>query len=281
MIRKRLAAYGLKWNPFTPDVPVEALRRTPRTESFLARMETLAYEGGFALVTGEPGTGKSVTLRILSDHLAALRDVRVGILTRPQCNMADFYRELGDLFGVELSPHNRWAGTKVLRERWRTFVDASLVRPVVLIDEAQETAPAVLNELRILMSTELDSVQLLAVVIAGDRRLQSRLGQDDLLALGSRIRTRLVLEGASPEELAECLRHGLESAGHPRLMTDGLITTLAEHAGGNHRVLMSMAAELLEAGIERELDVLDEKLFLEVFDPGPKSRRRRAAAVRS
>jgi len=281
MIRKRLAAYGLKWNPFTPDVPVEALRKTARTESFLTRMESLAYEGGFALVTGEPGTGKSVTLRILSDHLAALRDVRVGILTRPQCNMADFYRELGDLFGVELSPHNRWAGTKVLRERWRTFVDASLVRPVVLIDEAQETAPAVLNELRILMSTELDSVQLLAVVIAGDRRLQSRLGHEDLLALGSRIRTRLVLEGAPPEELAECLRHGLKSAGHPRLMTDGLITTLSEHAGGNHRVLMSLAAELLEAGLERELDTLDEKLFLEVFDPGPKSRRRRAASGRS
>ncbi len=281
MTHKWLATYGLKWNPFTPDVPVEALQRTPRIESFLTRMETRVQEGGFALVSGEPGTGKSVTLRILADHLKALRDVRVGVLTRPQCNMADFYRELGDLFEVELSPHNRWAGTEVLRERWRTFADASLVRPVVLIDEAQEMAAPVLNELRILMSTELDSVQLLAVVLSGDRRLLTRLRQDDLLALGSRIRTRLTLEAASTEELADCLRHVGKVAGNPRLMTDGLVTTLSEHAGGNHRVLMGMAADLLAAGAERDRDPLDEKLFLEVFDPGPKSRRRRSTAAGS
>lgn len=274
MSRTRLVAYGLKWNPFTPDVPVEALQKTPKIEHFLSRMESLAHEGGFALVTGEPGTGKSVTLRILADHLAAVREVKVGVLTRPQCNMADFYRELGSLFGVELSPHNRWAGTKVLRERWRSFVDGSLVRPVVLIDEAQEMAPAVLNELRILMSTELDSVQLLAVVLSGDRRLQTRLGQDDLLALGSRIRMRLTLEGATHQELADCLRHAMKAAGNSRLMTEGLVKTLSEHAVGNHRVLMGMAAELLACGVEREVDTLDEKLFLEVFDPGAKPRRR-------
>ncbi len=281
MTRKRLTTYGLKWNPFSSDVPVEALQRSPKVESFLTRMETLAYEGGFAVVTGENGTGKSATLRLLEDHLEGLRDVRVGVLTRPQCSMADFYRELGDLFEVGLSPHNRWAGTKVLRERWCSVIDASLVRPVVLIDEAQEMVPSVLNELRILMSTKLDSVQLLTVVLAGDQRLPTRLSRDVLLAVGSRVRTRLVLSGASPEELADCLRHLLKTAGHPRLMTDGLVTTLSEHAGGNHRVLMSMAADLLAAGVERDLDSLDEQLFLEIFDPGPKSRRRRSAAARS
>ena len=43
----------------------------------------------------------------------------------------DFYREMGDLFGVELAPHNRWAGAKVLRDRWQTHIDAALSRPVL------------------------------------------------------------------------------------------------------------------------------------------------------
>ena len=270
MKRKLLVFYGLKWNPFTPDVPVSALYRTPRIDSFLYRMEDLAREGGFALIAGPPGTGKSTTLRMLSDQLSQVRDLRVGVLTRSQCSMADFYRELGDLFGVELSPHNRWAGTKVLRERWQGFVETSLFRPVLLVDEVQEMAAPVLNELRTLMSVDLDSVQLLTVVLSGDNRLLTRLRHDDLLPLGSRIRTRLILEGGTAKELADCLRHAMESAGNARLMTDGLVKTLSEHSAGNHRVLMATASELLARGAEKEVEKLDEKLFLTVFDPGPK-----------
>jgi hypothetical protein len=83
--------------------------RPRRTEPFCWRVQQLVGEGGFALVTGAPSMGKSVTLRILTERLGNQREVKVGIVSRPQARLGDFYRELGDLFGVELSPHNRWA----------------------------------------------------------------------------------------------------------------------------------------------------------------------------
>jgi general secretion pathway protein A len=119
---KMLALYGLKWNPFTPNVPTEALHVTTRLESFCWRVQQLAGDGGFALVTGVPGCGKSAALRILTASLATQRDVTVGVISRPQANIADFYREMGDLFGVELRPHNRWGGAKILRQRWQAHI---------------------------------------------------------------------------------------------------------------------------------------------------------------
>jgi len=174
---KMLALYGLKWNPFTPSVPTEALHVTTRLESFCWRVQQLAGDGGFALVTGVPGCGKSAALRILTASLATQRDVTVGVISRPQANIADFYREMGDLFGVELRPHNRWGGAKILRQRWQAHIQSTLSRPVLLVDEAQEMQSAVLAELRLLASADLDSHILLTTVLAGDGRLAEDVAQ--------------------------------------------------------------------------------------------------------
>lgn len=263
--KKLLSLWGLKWNPFSPELPSEALWVTARIENFAWRVEQLVQEGGFALISGESGTGKSVALRIVAQRLAALRDVVVGVLERPQSRTADFYRELGDIFSVKLAPSNRWGGFRALRERWKSHVASSRIKPVLLIDEAQEMAPEVLSELRILSSADFDATSLLTVVLAGDGRLLERLRQEDLIPLGTRIRTRLQTEVATREELSQLLTHALSKAGNATLMTAELRDTLVDHSAGNYRLLMNMSAELLAHGMVHEAQQLDEKFYLEVF----------------
>ena len=277
MNRKLLALYGLKFNPFSSDIPVEALQRTPRIESFCWRVEQLIGEGGFVLLSGPSGVGKSATLRVLAEQLSGLRDVKVGVLSRPQAGLADFYRELGDLFGVELHPHNRYGGAKMLRERWQAHIDAAASRPVLLVDEGQEAQQAVLGELRLLSSSRLDSHLLLTVVLAGDQRLPERFRCEELAPLGSRIRVRLTLDRAPPEELRDCLVHALHSAGARKLLTTELIATLCDHAQGNLRALMNLAGELLDLGAQREAPQLDEKLFFEAFNMSAPAQTKAAA----
>lgn len=275
MNKKLLSLYGLKFNPFSPEVPTEALWVPPALESFCWRIEQQVGEGGFALAIGDPGSGKSASLRVLCARLRELREVTVGILTRPQACLADFYRELGELFGVALQPHNRWASAKVLREKWHQHIESSLCRPILIIDEAQESALSVLSELRLLASAELDSRSILTVVLAGDRRLGTKLDSPELLPLASRVRSRLRTEALSAQQLMDCLNHLLKAAGNPKLMSPVLVQTLCEHATGNLRLLMNMANDLLAAACRQELEKLDEKLYFEVFalDPKPAPKR--------
>ncbi len=275
MNQKLLALYGLKFNPFTPEVPIEALHVSTKLESFCWRIEhAQVREGGFALIHGEPGSGKSVALRVLAHKLARLSDVTLGTISHPQSNLADFYRELGDVFAVPLRPHNRWGGFKALRERWLGHLESCRRRPVLLIDEAQEMSVPVLSELRLMASAKFDSQPLLCVVLAGDARLLDKLRREELIPLGSRIRTRLTTEAATPEELRTCLDFVLAACGNANLMTVPLKHTLCDHAAGNYRVLSTLASELLGAAAQRDLPVLDEQLYFQVFaQPAPAAKR--------
>jgi len=281
MNQRLLALYGLKWNPFSPELPTEAIYVHPKLENFCWRIEHAQIrEGGFAMIHGDPGTGKSVALRLLADRLARLPDVAVGVINHPQSSLADMYRELGDIFAVPLRPNNRWGGFKSLRQRWLAHLESTHSRAVLLVDEAQEMSPAALCELRLMASARFDSQPLLCVVLAGDARLIDKLRREELIPLGSRIRTRLATEHASREELLSGLNHLLAGAGNASLMTPTLRHTLCDHAAGNYRILTTMAAELLAAATQRELPQLDEKLYLEVFAQPEAPAPRRTAARR-
>jgi type II secretory pathway predicted ATPase ExeA len=238
---------------------------TPAVNSVSRRLPS-----AWIMYTGDPGVGKSAALRLLSEHLQGLRDLCVGVLTRPQAKMAQFAIEIGHLFGVPLSPNNRWHSSKSLREKWLAHIEAAACRPVLIIDEAQETNSLVLSELRLLASADLDSRSILTIILAGDQRMAARLEEPDLLPLASRVRSRLRLEALPPKALQECLIHLLKAAGNPKLLSPSLIQTLCEHASGNLRLLMNMANDLLVAASQQEREVLDEKLYFEVFALDPK-----------
>src|SRR5262249_35803100 len=110
------------------------------------RKRTLIREGGFALIHGDPGTGKSVVMRLLEQRLSHIQDRAVASINHPQSNVADFYRELGDLFNIPLRPAQRWNSFKALRERWIDHLTTSRRRSILLVDEAQEMSPSVMSE---------------------------------------------------------------------------------------------------------------------------------------
>lgn len=261
-----LSLYGIKWNPFAVDIPFEGIVTNTAMDDFCWRTESLVMDGGFAMITGSVGTGKSVALRWLSQKLSRLQDVHVAQLNRPQSSIADFYRELASMFGLEIRVSNRWGGFRSLREKWITHIDSTMFRPVLLVDEAQEMQATVLSELRLMSSSQFDSRAILTVVLCGDERLPERFRSPDLMPLGSRIKTRLLMEHRTRDEMNALIEEAIKLAGNPALMTKELMLTLADRSMGNYRAMMHMADDLLTEGVKRQLPQLDQQLFLEKFD---------------
>jgi general secretion pathway protein A len=280
------ATFGLHFSPFRPDVPTDALHVSAALQAFLYRVQQQVRDGGFACITGPPGCGKSCALRLLIERVDDIKDATVGVLTRPQSNNADFYRELGHLFGVSLTPHNRWAGSKVLRQTWLAHIDQTRTRPVLIIDEAQEMKGPVLAELRLLTSMNLDARALLTVVLGGDDRLLGKFRTPDVAPIASRIRNRLELGVTPADEIRVALQRLLEHAGRPDLMTEGVLDAIAQHATGNLRAAVTMADNLLVHALQHDRTQIDEQAFFEVFkvpdehrpnNTGKRSRRRPSA----
>lgn len=268
--QKLRALYGLKHNPFSRNIPLDALWHAPGAEAFFLRLENVVLDGGFALISGEPGLGKSKLLHLLQQHLLGLGgDVAVGVMQRPQSTVCDFYRELGELFGVNLTPANRYGGFKALRQRWHEHIQGTLLRPILMIDEAQEMPVPCLTELRLLGSVHFDSECLLTTVLCGDSQLPERFRDSKLLPLGSRIRTRWMLQPWDRPSLSAFLDHALRHAAAEHLMTPALKDTLVQHCAGNLRMLCGMADDLLQEAVQREAKCLDEKLYMEVFAREP------------
>jgi hypothetical protein len=81
----------------------------------------MVREGVFAMINGDPG--KCVVLRLQSERVGKLHDLTVGAVVHPSSNLADFYREMGDLFAVELRPHNRWGASNSSRPMHPTHLN--------------------------------------------------------------------------------------------------------------------------------------------------------------
>lgn len=272
---KLLAGYGLKYNPFLQAIPDEDLWTPPAADAFIFRLESIVRTGGFAMITGDSGLGKSKMLQLVSSKLQQKGDVIVGVMERPQSSLGDFYRELGELFGVNLSAANRYGGFKALRKKWQAHIASTLYKPVLLVDEAQEMHTQCLSEIRLLGSVNFDSDCLLTTVLCGDSRLSERLRDVALLPIGTRIRSRLILEPLTPNDLADMLEHLLRASGAPHLMTDELKNTIVDHCAGNPRILMNQAAELLDHAIQNKRSQLDEKLFFDTFSILTKSNKKK------
>ncbi|PJG58079.1 AAA family ATPase [Aeromonas cavernicola] len=192
--------------------------------------------GGFVLLTGEVGTGKTTVSRCLLQQLPV--DTQIAYILNPSLTERDLLAAICDEFELSYPVE---AGIKLLFDRIRDHLLANLAagkRSVVLVDEAQHLLPSVLEQLRLLTNLETDDKKLLQVVLIGQPELQHMLRQPLLRQLAQRITARYHLLPLTKYDIDAYVRFRLQVGGCVQpIFTAKAIATLHRLSGGIPRLI--------------------------------------------
>ena len=206
--------FGLNEKPFaiTPD-PRYLFLSERHGEALAHLVYGVTESGGFIQLTGEVGTGKTTLVRsLLLNKMPENADV--AVVLNPQLSVVEFLATICEELHIDV-PHNK-GSVKALTDalnRHLLKAHAEGRRTILVVDEAQNLAPAVLEQVRLLTNLETAKQKLLQIILIGQEELRDLLARNDLRQLAQRITARYHLEPLSRDETASYIEHRLKVAG--------------------------------------------------------------------
>ena len=259
-----LRHFSLKEAPFSKDLEdTDLWQPTSRKERVDDLVEALT-ERQHAVIVGEPGVGKTCTLRALRARLPE-SEFRLTYCHNATLGQRDFYRQLSLTLGLPVKGTAAgifWALSGHVQQLAR-----DKVHPVFLLDEAQLLRDDVLQHLHVLTNYHWDQKPLLSIVLVGLPDLWRRLSLGIHRSLWSRIQCRVALDQARPEDTAEYIQYRLERVGaKPTLFSSQALALLHEATAGQLRDIDRIATTCLRIASRKKLKNIDNELLQDALD---------------
>ena len=253
----KLSALGLSDWPFPKAPDPKALFRFAALDELIARLGFACALHGIALLTGDPGSGKSTALRLFLSS----RDERtqpVVYLADSRLTPAEFYARVLDHFGITIG-----LTRSQRRRQFQTLMtdlgDGQQKDVTVIIDEAHELTPEMVQELRYVQNLYLDAQSPCTLILCGQSEIRAQLRLRSFEAVAQRITVRAHLPGFARQETAAFVAHGLRQAGVDRtLFTEGAIDALHSQSRGLMRPIASLATHALLDAALLDQQLVDE-----------------------
>jgi len=264
------ADLGLTAFPFPKAPAPEALFRWPGLDETLARLQFALAASGFALLTGEVGSGKSSALRLFLHELDANVHPAVYIADS-SLSPRTFYGRVLEHFGV-LPASTAGRARRQFQTLLADLAMAQGKQPFVVIDEGHELSPEMVLELRYLQNVrDCDAASPFTLILCGQAELRAMLRLKSFEAVAQRISVRCHLAPLSPQQATAFVTHALRHAGIDRpLFTEAALGLLHTHSRGLCRRLGALATHALldaalgktplveEASVRRAVTELDD-----------------------
>ncbi len=236
--------FGLKCKPFelAPD-PEFLLLSGSHKRALLYLNYGISENAGFILVTGEVGTGKTTLIRSMMQKLKS--DIKPARINNTRVSSEQLISMINDDFGIEVKGRDK---TGMLEDLTGFLIDqfSRGRKSVIIIDEAQNLSPDLLEEIRLLSNLETDKSKLLQIVLVGQPELMKVLAQPRLRQLRQRISISCHIQPLTPDETEEYIFHRLEVAGNRQAVKfqEGAVGLVHKFSRGVPR-LINIACDFL------------------------------------
>lgn len=267
------AYFGLKEDPFSLTPNPRFLFLSQRHREALAHLlYGMGERGGFVLLTGEVGTGKTTLCRSLLEQIP--EGVEVALVLNPKQTALELVASLCD--ELKITYPEGATSLKLLIDllnRRLLQIHARGRRTVLIIDEAQNLSSDVLEQVRLLTNLETTTSKLLQILLIGQPELQDMMARPELRQLGQRITARYHLSSLMSDETTAYVQHRMEVAGsRRRLFTSGSLRLVHTLSGGIPRVVNNICDRALLGAYARQMERIDPRLVREAASEvmGPK-----------
>ncbi len=257
-----LSYFTLNERPFSISPDPRFLFMSHRYREALAHLTYgIKDAGGFVLLTGEVGTGKTTVCRCLLQQLP--KNTRLAFVLNPKLDSVELLATICDELKVDY-PEN-CQSLKILTDKLSVyFVDCyeKGLNVVVMIDEAQNIASDVLEQIRLLTNLETNQKKLLQIILVGQPELQEKLARRDLRQLAQRITARYHLRPLSLKETMAYVLHRTKIAGSRKsLFTARAVEHLYLKTKGIPRLINTICDRALLAAANRKKTIVDVSIM--------------------
>jgi putative secretion ATPase (PEP-CTERM system associated) len=256
--------FGFTHKPFqlTPDPEFLFLSRVhKRALTYLDY--GVADNSGFILITGEIGTGKTTVIRSLIKKIP--QDIKIARINNTKVSSDQLISMINEEFGIYSKGDDK---TQML-SKLNDFIISQYAqgrRSMIIIDEAQNLTPNLLEEVRLLSNLETDKSKLLQIILIGQPELNALLSRPDLEQLRQRIAVNSHISPLTRDEVEAYILHRLRVAGNEHAVTfeDGSMDVLYSFSRGIPRLINIACDFLLLAAFADETKVIDVTLVKEI-----------------
>lgn len=257
-----LSYYGLSFNPFDKQYVQE--RDSFQSQDFremLSRLNYLKDARGIGVFTSGPGMGKSYALRCFAKTLNP-NLYSMQYLCLSTVSVAEFYRQLCYVLGVGHKGGKPGMFREIQEQVHYLYKEKR--RPLILaIDEAQYLSTAILNDLKMLMNCEYDSLNCFTLILCGESHLNNILRKPIHEALRQRITVHYEFNGLKDDEVSAYIHHKLSKAGGAEsIISPDALSSLHSMSSCNPRIIDSLMTDALIIGAQQERQAIDADIIM-------------------